>query len=512
MPSFLKVVLINVFLFISLATYTQNAELQWAKSFTGDSFNRAYSIAIDKFGNVYTTGIIDGVVDFDPNDGVYELYASFFDIYISKLDASGNFVWAKVIGSYRWDQGNSIAVDDSGNVYTTGAFHSNVDFDPGPEVYYLWGDLNYSNTYVNKLDSSGNFVWAINLGSGHGVSIAVGNSGNVYTAAHYIRKIDVSGNLAWSGKFSGLCSIASMAIDNSENVYTTGYYNDTVDFDPGPEVYYLSGDPQFRNLFVSKLDSSGNFVWAKNFGTGSGVSIAVEDAGFVYCSTSEIRKLDASGNLAWSRKFSGEYWVQSIALDNSGNVYTTGYFSGNTDFDPGTEVYDLTSEGYDYDIFISKLDSSGGFIWAKRLGGTSTEMGFSIKVDAFLNVYTSGYFGGTADFDPSDDGIFNLTTEGYEEIFVHKMSQSYVGIDKVIASNDIEIYPNPASTTISIRSEDVLGSIKIMDINGRTVFTTLSKESTAEINVSEYQNGVYILKVSNEKTGEFLTKRFIINR
>src|SRR3954469_1784815 len=120
-----------------------------------------------------------------------------------------------------------------------------------------------------------------------------------------------------------------------------------------------------------------------------------------------------SVNFKWAKQMGGEGANAaggSIAVDAAGNVYTTGDFSGTADFDPGPATYNLTSAGT-YDMFISKLDSSGNFIWAKQMGGNSAGnyvSGSSITLDAAGNVYTTGDFSGTADFDPGP-GIFTLS-------------------------------------------------------------------------------------------------------
>src|SRR6185295_15766788 len=99
-----------------------------------------------------------GSVDFDPGTGIFILSAAGTnDVFISKLDSSGNFIWAKAIGGITDDYGSSIAIDDSGNIYVTGYFSSVVDFDPGAAVFNLasvggpTGDI-----FILKLDSSGN--------------------------------------------------------------------------------------------------------------------------------------------------------------------------------------------------------------------------------------------------------------------------------------------------------------------------------------------------------------------
>ena len=107
-----------------------------------------------------------------------------------------------------------------------------------------------------------------------------------------------------------------------------------------------------------------------------------------------------------------------IAVDGSGNVYTTGTFQGTADFDPGADAFNLTSSG-GIDIFVSKLDSNGGLVWAKTKGGTSFEGAFGIAVDGSGNVHTTGRFQRTMDFGPGV-GIFNLSARG-TDIFVPKL-------------------------------------------------------------------------------------------
>src|SRR5687767_11655729 len=94
--------------------------LEWAKSMGGTGVDNANSIAVDNAGNVYTAGYFTNTVDFDPGVGVFNLVsAGNEDIFISKVDADGNFVWAKSLGGISDDMAHAIAVDPSGNVYIT---------------------------------------------------------------------------------------------------------------------------------------------------------------------------------------------------------------------------------------------------------------------------------------------------------------------------------------------------------------------------------------------------------
>ncbi len=105
-------------LVVSLASSGQT--LQWAKNMGGPASENANAIAVDLSGNVYTTGYFQNISDFDPGPGTFTLAEmGSNDVFISKLDVAGNFVWAKRIGSYNEENAKGIALDASGNVYVT---------------------------------------------------------------------------------------------------------------------------------------------------------------------------------------------------------------------------------------------------------------------------------------------------------------------------------------------------------------------------------------------------------
>ena len=550
-----KVLFVCMLALFGLSNNANAQALQWAKAMGGADPDNGYSIALDGSGNVYTTGYFVGTVDFDPGAGVANLTSAspdigYSDIFISKLDASGNFVWAKAMGGPNYDYSYSIAIDGSGNVYTTGYFYGTSDFDPGAGVFNLNSGFD-SDIFISKLDASGNFVWAKAMGgadSDKGSSIAIDGSGNVYTTGCFfgtadfdpgagvfnlteagygdifISKLDASGNFVWAKAMGDTMSPDigySIALDGSGNVYTTGYFAGTVDFDPGAGVFNLTsaGD---RDIFISKLDASGNFVWAKAMGGANSeysYSIALDGSGNVYTTgyffgTADfdpgagvanltyagnddifISKLDASGNFVWAKAMGGSATDlgYSIAIDGSGNVYTTGYFEGTSDFDPGAGVFNLTSAGY-YDIFVSKLDASGNFVWANAMGGADSDYGSSIALDGSGNVYTTGYFEGTADFDPGA-GVANLTSAGGGDIFVAKYFQTATGINNnEYSKNLFSIYPNPSTGKFSIEfsNQQQITSVEIYNLLGESVF---QQKNTNEIDLSSAAKGIYFVKV-----------------
>lgn len=118
--------------------------------------------------------------------------------------------------------------------------------------------------------------------------------------------------------------------------------------------------------------------------------------------------------------------AQAVARDASGNVYVTGNFTGAIDFDPGPLSKSKTSAGSN-DIFVAKYNASGDFQWVQRIGSTSSDVGRAIAVDGSGNVYVTGEFKGTVDFNPSSTDTANLKASGTAaDIFVLKLTTAGV--------------------------------------------------------------------------------------
>jgi uncharacterized membrane protein YqhA len=174
------------------------------------------SIYVDDSGFIYTTGSFTDKVDFDWVINNFFLTSNGgYDIFLQKMDNNGNFLWAKSMGGANRDIGNSLQIDDLGNVFITGLFEEKVDFDPNGNVFEL-NAVGLQDIFIQKLDSNGNLIWAINMG---------GKS--------YDRGID-------------------LVIDNKENVYTTGTFREIVDFDPGAGSQFISSNGIY-DIFIQKI-------------------------------------------------------------------------------------------------------------------------------------------------------------------------------------------------------------------------------------------------------------------
>jgi hypothetical protein len=314
---------------------------------------------------------------------------------------------------FRWahelQQPGFTALDTNGNTYVAGAFRGTADFDPGEGVSELSSRGNVDG-YVCKFDPAGLLLWAKQFQGdpSRGAwcdSVAVDGAGDVVVAGGFVGLCDVDpgpdvleyysppvigddfddsnifivklnsgGELVWAGEIGGdysdICS--EIALDNDGNVYGVGYYDGAADFDPGPDVAELRASG-WHNAFVFKLTSGGQYVWAKQFGADG----------------------DENGD--------------RIAVDSVGNVITCGTFEGSVDFDPGEGTFELSS--FPSTVFISKLDSSGNFVWAGSIARASPK---DLVVGQDDSTYLSGgiSFGyDTVDVDPGP-GIVELNRDG----------------------------------------------------------------------------------------------------
>jgi len=537
----------------------QSLVYEWAQDMGGTSFTRGNSIATDASGNVYTTGIFSGTTDFDPGTGTYYLTAlGDQDAFITKSDTNGNFLWAVQIGGAYSEFSFGIAVDAGGNVYTNGSYGLTVDFNPGADTFNMTANGG-SDVYILKLDPSGNFIWANSVGgtsTDDSYGIALDASGNLYCTGDFVGeadfdpgtgtfnllskgdldifvlKLDAGGNLMWAKNMGGVGADVgySVAVDATGNVFSTGLFTTDADFDPGAFDYEIINLGN-SDIFVSKLDASGNFVWAKQLGGTQdeyGISLVVDKSGNVYTtgwfygttdfdpdaatynlisvtggSNIFISKLNAGGNFVWAKSIGGGDFTlaqaYAIAVDAGKNIYTTGIFMGIADFDPGANIYNLTSAGYT-DAFILKVDTSGNMIWAGALSGMSVEKGNSITADVSGNIYCTGEFSGTVDFDPGPGVVETAAIQS--DAFVVKLGQNSIGFPDNTSLPGISVYPNPAGNIVFVDIPELKGNVSLAIYNsiGSMVYKQNNIEMFNSIDLSNRPVGLYYVNVmSNDK-------------
>lgn len=381
----------------------------WVKTFLSDNMgdNKGASIKVDINGDIVVNGQFWGTVDFDPTATTNNITSQgSSDFFILKMDGNGNMIWVKTVGGTSRNEGVALVIDDDANIYSTGIYWGLTDFDPGPGTYNMMSQSTfYRDVFALKLSSAGNFIWAKSVGSG-------GNGSD------YAANID---------------------LDSNNNVVFGGWFGGSGDFNPGSGTTTLSSGNSYQVFFV-KLDSAGNYIWAKSTeapspgfnGFAQCLNFKVAPSGDIYFtgiysnrvdfnpsgssntlttpnSSSRwgyIAKWSSAGNYEYVKAITGDYNSfngYGMDIDTSENIYLTGYFSNTVDFSPGAGQYNISSNGIE-DIFLLKLNSLAVLEYVRKFGKISSlenNEGNCVVLDNTENIYLGGFYKDTLDIDPS---------------------------------------------------------------------------------------------------------------
>ncbi len=314
-------------------------------------------------------------------------------------------------------EANSVTTDGSGNVYITGSLEGTADFvsSTGAPTVASSGSR---DVFLAKYSSTGALLWAKDLPGSGSTTVAQGGA---------------------------------IAVDSSGDVIITGTFTGTVNFNPNGGSTTLSA-PGENDVFVAKYDPNGNLLWADNVGGTSGAidegyAVAVDAAGNIaiggsyqnsatFGSTtltaggnfeSFVAKLSPSGAWLWADSTAGSdttavTQTAGVAFDASDDVVATGFFAGTVNFNPaGTSI--VPPYGGSRDIFVEKFTPTGGVSWAVGIGSPDIDQGNAITTDSAGNIYVTGVFSDTVNFNPNLSGTAdNLTAGGFEDGFLWKLS------------------------------------------------------------------------------------------
>ncbi|MFM1876962.1 MAG: hypothetical protein RL266_2699 [Bacteroidota bacterium] len=548
-------------LLLSHYIFAQN--IDWLRTVGSTGSDYSNSVCQDDLGNIYTCGYFEGTIDLDPGPGLQE-FISFggSDAFIQKLDPSGNFLWARSFGGLYTDQAASVTVDPDGNVYITGHFMNTVDFDPGPGTYGRTA-VGGKDIYVMKLDASGNYLGSRAFGGSsndQGNIIKADPYGHVYITGFFstttdfdpgsgglsshtsagsldafVLKLNPTWGVAWVSVLGGADVDMAWGIefDADDKVYVAGIFSQTVDFDPGPGSTTYTSAAGY-DACINKLDSAGNFIWAKAISGPNHVeaySIKLDDLQNIYVvgdfwATPDfdpgpgtvnvnsngffdvyVLKLDSDGDFVWVKTIggSGNDYGQSIELDASGDILIAGTYQGAVDFDPSTGSAVMTAAG-GFDVFVQKLDNSGNFLWANSVGGSGTDQPYRTYLNTDGDLFVTGFFEETADFEPGS-GTNNVVSNGMTDAFVFKMNQPTVGQGVTHTELSLSVSPNPTSETVYVNFGQFLPEVEcsLLDLDGRLISTKVYHNVSSTVLDIPSATGVFILQVKTAK-GQYVTR------
>jgi hypothetical protein len=364
----------------------KNDNLIWVKIIgtTGDNeFVR--NMAVDANGNVIVTGIFREDMDFDPGAGTFTMSngttpSDFKSLFMLKLDANGDFLWAKNFQA-NTTGGLIVTVDDmnidtQNNILLSGYFRGTLDFDPnsGSMIETSTFDI----AYFLKISSSGNYV---------------------LHKKHSMSSLTSTTNLLGSNVFG-----RSGVTDASGNIYSLWTFKDNF------------GTPN-QCTALSKFNSTGTLLWAyqscqPTTSSPAYLKTVLDNLGNVFISAdrSVVKINTSTGVAAWTKPIVGF----NIGIDNNNNIIKTGTFSSAEDLDPGPVYYPITTLNSFGDALLSKMDNDGNFIYAKGLGASGNSNAAIIRqnITSYGDIQVWGYFDNSIDVDPSASTKLLTNTTG----------------------------------------------------------------------------------------------------
>lgn len=371
-------------------------------------------LTLDKQGNTFVTGIFNETAIIGTTQltagGVSPVPGSLpapADVFVAKLDAAGNYLWAAQAGGTLYDEVTSIAVDGAGDVYITGYFESySMSF--GVAGQRLFNSSAGQEAYVAKLDGkTGQWLWAKRFGGlrdDYPAQVAVNPAGEVYVAGNtgstvadfgpftlnntqygdaFIAKLNASGTWLWARQLgSGRPKITNLIIDEQGELYAAGSFGEpSVSFGSItlttrliPNSSSLTGS----EIFVAKLTDAGAYAWAVQ-GDSNGQNLA-NSAALAY---------DGTGHLY----LTGAYYSKSMRL---GNIVLPNL----SDVQPQAPEAPRAYTNYYSDAYVAKLDAAtGAWQWGARAGGAQSDGIGNVAADKQGRLYVAGGAFGVPGFD-----------------------------------------------------------------------------------------------------------------
>ena len=424
----------------SMQNIIAQPSLTWKRTFGGVGAETVTCMTTDANGNTYAAGYFTGSVDFNHSPAASD--TAFLtstglqkDMFITKTDGAGAFQWVKKISSTVEIQPRAMKIDRWNNVVYCGSFKGNVDFDPNSGSVPLTsyggydaflsrlkpdGTYDYVNGYARKFGGTGDDYGTVMDMANNNQTVYLGGTftgiadfgtssqGSFVDTAQGQRDIfllKISGNggsLVFPGTIAGnnQITIEDIAFQkvpsgsgiNTPNFVITGKFNTQLDFDIDPQYPGAETDTVYRIL-----NSGVGGLQTHNY-----LAMYTLNMDFIYAKDLGI----------FSKK-------SSLAVDKYGNAFIASGFAGTNDFEPGSGVFNITSNGGN-DAFVAKYNKSlGSLAWAKSMGGTLDDYAMTIAINETdtndRNVYVAGTFNSAqVDFNTDATATEILSASGYD--------------------------------------------------------------------------------------------------
>ncbi len=481
----------------------------WANSMIGAPA-RGTAMVTDDDGNIYVTGNVNGITDFDPgpNEALSTTMGVNGDIFIVKYNSNGEYIWHMTLGSWGVEIPKDLELDNAGNLIVVGRFNSYMDWDPGLDSIYFSSGSSTSG-FVAKYDTDGNYIWAQPISTGgfeEAYSVEVDEADNIYVCGYasqdvdfdigedtvafevpdenaqdaYLIKYNANGNFKWVKGLQGPGRhIAfSVAYGQAGDLYLHGTFH-------GDETIQESGETAglvtngFSDVFIAKYDTSGVYHWGKSFGGSSndiGDIIRADGNGHIYIMgafkgivdldpgpaedfegipnkfLTYFSKLDTAGNVIWSHSIHGEYHFDGVAdliVDESGDVFLTSTLFIEYDLDVGLNTV-LATPVNPYDLYIVKYNGEGEYLWSQVIyTGGSFDASNALAIDQDGNLFVTGGYGHEAIFDSTAIGGIQTGPVGMVGYIAKYGTSGCIRTTSLLELNQCEAYTSPSGEVFS---------------------------------------------------------------
>lgn len=308
-------------------------------------------------------------------------------------------------------------------------------------------------------------------------------------------------------------TIITTKTNTSGDLVILGTFTGTVDFDPGTGTTNLTS-AGYSDIFIARYKSTGAISFAKRIGASYAETVydlSVDGSNYIVISgrvvgqvdmdpgtgstmigrngaaTSFLAKYTSTGSFSWVKTFGGGASFLSITHGSSNKIIVAGQYTGIIDFNPSTASAEMTSVSSGNDMFIASYSSSGSYSWAKSIGNSNdTEKPFDVTTDADGNVYFTGVYKGTMDFDPSSSTANLSSTGSNANLFFAKYSSTgdYKKA-KSIGGGTIE----PVGIVVDDNSNVFIGGTfsNTVDFNASSTTNNVSSQGGVDVFVFKYK-------------------------
>lgn len=436
---------------IFLAKYDTTGALVWLTSAGSTGNDYGYSCAVDSADNCYLVGTFSGTCNYG-NGKIMTAWGN-TDGFLAKYNKNGACLWVNRFGSGSYEYANGVDCSPNGTVYVTGTFTNQCQFlsqtSPLSNTCVQASGSNY-DIFLAKYNSSGVLSWVRSAGTGqwaYSWDVSVDDSANAYITGYYYGTVTFD-NKIWQGSLCGIGAISptvSIALSSGTNSYhgfiakfsATGVPKWAINC-PGGNTYgyaYSIGGDGFGNLFVT-----GYYSGTGIFGS---ISLSASTSGY----GTFVAKLNTNGDFEWARNIQNNSntwaWGYDVCANASGACFVTGYTYTNfttTGYICSTP-FPANNQSWGYHTYGVKFKANGDCAWSVRgssqNGTNSWAYGYGISVNDFGSIYMTGYNQPNLKFYLNADtatSYGNVNGSSWGTYLAHFEDDNFILIDKTKAT------------------------------------------------------------------------------